>query len=363
MARTVLLCAVVVGVLLAGGCRKEGIDVYRVPKPRAIETPAPTHRLFGAIVPHGDQLWFFKTIASEDALRPQLDAIAALITSIRFGADGKPAWTLPKDWRQLPGDSNRTATLQFGSPAAPMEMTVTQLTKNEADDAAILANVNRWRRQMTLAPTNTLSDVKETKTADGQRVALVNLSGRLNASAMPPMAGRLPPSGDAPSANHPAGDQPPDSAAEHAAASVRLKYAVPAGWEDRGATAVKKVQFTIEAGGKRAAADVSSFSSSAPLIADPLANVNRWRGQIGLAPVNAETLAKLVKPMKVAGYDAKYVEILGDAKAAAPRAIMVAMFTAHDEVWFVKWAGDAALVESQRAAMASFLGSLQLVKE
>ncbi len=362
MARPVFFCALVVGSLLAVGCgRQEEIAVYQVPKPKAIEQPAPTHRLLGAILPHGDQLWFFKTIASEESVKPHLGDITALITSIRFAADGKPdgkpSWTLPKDWRELPGDGARTATLQFGSPAAPLEMTVTKLAKNEDDDKAILANINRWRRQMSLAPTNTLSDVHEQKTAEGQRVAIVTLAGRPNAAAMPPMAGRTPPA----SAQNPPATPP----AEHAVAQppVKLKYTVPAGWKDQGAGAVQKAQFAVEAGDKRAAIGITSFPASAQLIADPLENVNRWRGQLGLAPVNAETLAKLEKPIKVAGYDAKYFEILGDAKAPTPRAILVAMFTADGEVWFVKWVGDAALVEGQRSAMSSFLGSLQLVKE
>jgi hypothetical protein len=50
-----------------------------------------------------------------------------------------------------------------------------------------------------------------------------------------------------------------------------------------------------------------------------LGNVNRWRGQLRLAPVTAAELEKTTKPIKVGGVDATLVDIARPGQAADPR--------------------------------------------
>ena len=70
------------------------------------------HRLLGAMIPHGDQTWFFKVTGSPNLLAKELATFRCLVQSISFeeGNNSDPHWTLPAGWRQLPPSGMRFAT-------------------------------------------------------------------------------------------------------------------------------------------------------------------------------------------------------------------------------------------------------------
>ena len=59
-----------------------------------------------------------------------------------------------------------------------------------------------------------------------------------------------------------------------------LQYTLPAGWEKKALTQMRVASFGISEDGKQA--DVSVIPLAGMAGGDP-ANVNRWRGQVGLA--------------------------------------------------------------------------------
>src|SRR2546423_14955314 len=61
--RTCLMLLALVMLLLTSGCKEEKIDHYRVPKDRK-----PAQRLLGAIVLHGERVWFFKLLGPQAAV-------------------------------------------------------------------------------------------------------------------------------------------------------------------------------------------------------------------------------------------------------------------------------------------------------
>jgi len=87
-----------------------------------------------------------------------------------------------------------------------------------------------------------------------------------------------------------------------------------------------------------------------------VANVNRWRGQIGLAPVAAEEIAGLTTKVTVAGEAATQV----DFKNVASGARMIVVTVPHaGNSWFYKLTGDATLVEAQKTDFTKFVQSVK----
>lgn len=95
------------------------------------------------------------------------------------------------------------------------------------------------------------------------------------------------------------------------------------------------------------------------------ANLNRWRGQMGLPPYTAEELAALPK-REMFGQEATYVDFEGNFSnvgATAPlegyRMIGLIQQTPRFTL-FVKMTGPKALVEANQAAFMEFAQSIGL---
>ena len=64
---------------LAGCQNGDGIRHYQVPRPEA-------RRLLAAVVPHGDDTWFFKLVGPEAAVEGHRDEFERFIRTVRFPA-------------------------------------------------------------------------------------------------------------------------------------------------------------------------------------------------------------------------------------------------------------------------------------
>ncbi|MFM8904649.1 MAG: hypothetical protein ACKOIB_05315, partial [Verrucomicrobiota bacterium] len=87
------------------------------------------------------------------------------------------------------------------------------------------------------------------------------------------------------------------------------------------------------------------------------ANVNRWRGQIGLPPADEASIRGSAQEAKV-GPDSgmRFIMKSGDG-AKATDAVMVPK---GGSTWFLKLSGDAKAVESAGAAFVKFIADSQL---
>ncbi len=89
-----------------------------------------------------------------------------------------------------------------------------------------------------------------------------------------------------------------------------------------------------------------------------LANVNRWRGQIGLAPLDEAALGAQRKQVKTGAGD---VSLYDFSSEGTKRTRVVAGFTvAKGNTWFVKMTGDADAVATRRGEFVNLLESLRL---
>lgn len=101
--------------------------------------------------------------------------------------------------------------------------------------------------------------------------------------------------------------------------------------------------------------DVSVVVLSGPAGGE-LANVNRWRGQIGLSSLEEPALAKARVILGAKAGDVAVYDFSSDGEKKSR--MVVALASNGDRTWFVKMLGDAAEVKSARAGFNQILSSL-----
>jgi hypothetical protein len=137
-----------------------------------------------------------------------------------------------------------------------------------------------------------------------------------------------------------------------------LTWVMPAGWEEAPRGQVRLASFKIK-GENTAQADVSVILLPGTAGGD-LANVNRWRGQVGLAAVEAEELAKLTEKVAVGGSEGALFDLAGTGPSGDPTRVLATVLHQADMVWFLKMTGDDALVAKQKPLFLEFLKSVKL---
>ena len=89
-----------------------------------------------------------------------------------------------------------------------------------------------------------------------------------------------------------------------------------------------------------------------------LANVNRWRGQLGLGAVGENDLPQLAQPLVVPDGKATLVDFAGvNAKTGAPMRLVAVIVAQNDRTWFYKLMGDKQIVAQQKDAFTKFIRS------
>jgi hypothetical protein len=139
------------------------------------------------------------------------------------------------------------------------------------------------------------------------------------------------------------------------------KFTAPSDWRALPAGGLRKAAYAVGDEQHGALFTLINFPAvEGPMISDPLQNVNRWRGEVGLEPVKADELPKVTESIDVDGTSAMYVPAIPDAaKSQANTAELAAMIKNGDQMWFLKLKGDRDVVVAQEAAFKNFLKSLR----
>ncbi len=134
-----------------------------------------------------------------------------------------------------------------------------------------------------------------------------------------------------------------------------LQWTLPAGWKQTaGGGPMRYATLTAPVQGK---VEVTVIRLPGPAGGE-LANVNRWRNQIGLSPM-AE--AELPSARKVLTTQAGPLNVYDFTSAGEKRSRTIAGFAElQGESWFLKMTGDADAVARARAAFLELLGSIHL---
>jgi hypothetical protein len=149
-----------------------------------------------------------------------------------------------------------------------------------------------------------------------------------------------------------AGDVPPPPAP---GAGGALRWRLPRGWKEaQGGGPMRYATLTAPVQGK---VDVSVVLLQGPAGGE-LANVNRWRNQIGLPPLGEDALPTARKTQRTKAGDVALYDFVSEGTV---KTRTVAGFTVvAGNTWFLKMTGDAGAVESARPAFLELIGSLYL---
>ena len=333
------------------------------------------------------------SLAGAGRARPQ-DINPELPTRAADGA--RVVWDVPGDWKVVQSDQPmRLATYD----ASGAEVTVAAFP---GAVGGMLANVNRWRGQIGLAAIEerelapllsstsdhgtdvatlamTASDGRVMLGAvvtpgDGQTWFVKSTTDATRAAALRPAFDAFARSFRREGASAPASasastradqattdqNSPPTSANASAGAPVQAMgaiearlahFAAPATWSaeaQAGGLVTAAFAATNAGGGARVTA--TSLANDG---GGDLANINRWRGQLGLAAM-ADLAQVKRSPM---GPGAMAVDLVNDAGTDR---MIVAIITVDGATWFFKLRGTVAGVEAERAQFDAFVRAVGL---
>ena len=291
-------------------------------------------------------------------------------------------WTLPGGWQQLAPDGIRLGN--FAVPGKDGTKASVAITSFPGDVGTDLDNVNRWRQQLELAPVEQSQLSSESVAVGSSDAKLFDISGatartivaflrRNGATWFFKMTGDIGAVTDAKPAFieflksvrfAAGGDVVATAAAVPTAAatapavanSSSPKWSVPPNWVEKAPGAMLFKSFSIaDNAGAGAAVTVSFFPGA---VGGPLANINRWRGQMGLSPVAEDHLAGVANTLEPAGGKATLVDCEGAGAKAGQR--LVAVIVPHGEnTWFYKLLGDKALVAKEKDGFVNFVKTVQ----
>jgi hypothetical protein len=361
--------------LVGGGCGKSDdgqITVYRIPKETQPESV------------------------------PQQAAMPANATTAEVH------WTAPSSWEEQPASGFRKGSFLVHGPNGKTA-DVSVISFPEAA-GGLLANVNRWRNQLKLAPVSDATQAGSPMPVAGRDMFFVDLvseqpinpdgsksrilggifpingqtwffkmmgpdqlvesqrdafrqfleSVRLiegSSAAAESASGPVPMSANA-SGNKTNAPTPPVIEPSQGAP---LQYTLPPGWQEKPLSPMRLASFNAAApNGKETDVSVVSLPEIA---GGDLANVNRWRGQVSLGPIDEDTLAKTAEHVKSNGHDYLVVDLVSDAPMGdkqEKQRILAAILDENGRSWFVKMTGEDTAVESQKSAFTDFLRSLKI---
>jgi hypothetical protein len=317
------------------GCQREEIQVYTAPKDKPVVSAGNT-----------------------DSRLPK--------------AQPQVTWTLPKDWTETrPGQMSVASFSIKGPSGAEADVSITPLMRLAGRDVEL---VNMWRETVGLEALNRDEAAKQLQPVEvgGESGNLFEVSGTARESSSPArivtaMVHRPDASwfykltGDAAlvEAQKPAfieflrsiriKDAAPAEETT-AAGSSKPNWQVPGQWKELPAGQMQMAKFAVpQRGSAKAEVSVSIFPNDT---GGTLANVNRWRRQIGLTEVQAADLPSMVSPLDPSNPDAILVDMKSDSKR-----MLGAIVPRSGTYWFYKLLGDAEAVSPEKESFVAFVKS------
>ena len=136
------------------------------------------------------------------------------------------------------------------------------------------------------------------------------------------------------------------------AAAPPIKWETPEDWTEVPPSSMRYASFSASAeNGEKIDISVVTFPGEGGSDSD---NINRWRGQIGLPPIDKNAVTSQIASLKTADATFSTADIVG-AKART-----IAAWTHHDgRVWFFKATGPTAAVEKEKPNFVEFIESVR----
>jgi len=292
------------------------------------------------------------------------------------------AVTTPPNWEPQPPSQMRQASfLVKGNNGQIADISLVSLGTAAGN---VLDNVNRWLDQLGQPPITEqkLDDIAQQLTTSLGEVTIVDLAG-LPKDADPAKDGRIIAAmattgsstlffkmrGNADLAKAQKADfikwvaavcnaqgeaRSPQMAAipSQESGAPPIKWKTPEGWTEVPPSSMRYASFSAsdENGGK---IDISvvTFPGEGGSDAD---NVNRWRRQIGLAPLDDKEITTTIVPMNAGNANFSTVDMAGDDSR-----VVAAWTRRPGRSWFFKMSGPGPLIEREKPKFFDFLRSIE----
>ena len=134
------------------------------------------------------------------------------------------------------------------------------------------------------------------------------------------------------------------------------RWQVPQGWKETSGGQFLVAKFLVSGpDNSQAAVNVSMSAGDGGGLA---ANVNRWRGQLGLQRLVQTELEKQVQPLELNSGKAMLIDMSGiDARTGQKAHLLGAIVPQADRTWFYKLMGDEKPVAQEKDAFIKFVQS------
>ncbi|WPJ94366.1 hypothetical protein SH580_13075 [Coraliomargarita algicola] len=131
-----------------------------------------------------------------------------------------------------------------------------------------------------------------------------------------------------------------------------IRYTVPEGWEELAPSGIRKANLKVTDANGSAELTVLVFPGD---VGGRLANINRWRGQIGLEASTPDDLPAFTEGYQISQHRGLYVRLVGEQQS-----ILGGLLPFHGNTWFFKFLGDNSTVLANESNMKAFLDSVQI---
>ena len=368
---------------MAAGCGKDEVRVYQAPQDAA---PVAAADARGG--------------SPQDAsVSPASGSASSRSAAAEAGASERPAvpWTVPAGWEEKPASGMRVASYGVKRPdGRSADISVVAMGGGAGGE---LENVNRWRDQIGLEPATEadLAGMRSLIPAGNRQVVVYELDGKkavldgkyaartlaailpagemtvffkitgenaLVAEQKPQFlawlksvdtgGGSAEPAPEAPSAASaaPAGSAGSSGLAAGGGTDGLPNWQVPSGWKAAGPKPMRLASFDIPDAAGNGDVSISKLNGDGGGL---LANVNRWRGQVGLAPLETSALAANSTALTTAGGDSgTWVELKG-----ADKTILGAIVARDGVSWFFKMTAPSSVAVQNREAFEKFVRSVR----
>ena len=384
---------------MAAGCGKDEVRVYQAPQDAAPVAAADA-----------------RGVTPQDAsVSPASGSASSRSATAEAGASERPAvpWTVPAGWEEKPASGMRVASYGVKRPdGRSADISVVAMGGGAGGE---LENVNRWRDQIGLEPATEadLAGLRSIIPAGNRQVVVYELDGkkavldgkyaaRTLAAILPAgemtvffkitgenalvaeqkpqflawlksvdtgggsgggSAGSAEPAPEASSAAPaasvsgtasaaPAGSTASSGSVAGGGSDGLPNWQVPSGWKAAGPKPMRLASFDIPDAAGNGDVSISKLNGDGGGL---LANVNRWRGQVGLAPLETSALAANSTALTTAGGDSgTWVELKGTDKT------ILGAIVARDGVsWFFKMTAPSSVAVQNREAFEKFVRSVR----
>ena len=147
----------------------------------------------------------------------------------------------------------------------------------------------------------------------------------------------------------------PAATAPAESTSGQPDWTVPQGWVAETPGPMVLATFGIAGGGKPAKVAVSVFPGD---VGGTFANINRWRGQLGLAQITEAELPQHIRTLDLKDSKAILADMKGtDARTGQPARLVVAIVPRAGQSWFYKLTGDEQTVAREQEAFVKFVST------